>query len=182
MIVLIIGVPDSGKSNKAEEIVTSFSVSGSYYYIATMIPFGEDGRARVEKHRKARQNKGFTTVECPVDVASLTQTLPDLSQSVCLIECISNLVGNEMHRSDQIVSDAKEKDITEKIVSDVLTLAKSAKHTVIVSNEFPPQDPAYDDDTIGYVRLLSKVNARLTKEADRLFTLQEGEWIEHEDH
>ena len=33
-------------------------------YIATMYPFDEESRKRVQRHRKMRQGKGFETVEC----------------------------------------------------------------------------------------------------------------------
>ena len=45
MTVLIIGTPDSGKSEKAEEIALSLSQGKKKYYIATMIPYGEAGTA-----------------------------------------------------------------------------------------------------------------------------------------
>ena len=45
MNVLIIGYPDSGKSKLAEDMVLEMSAPGERVYIATMIPFGEEGRA-----------------------------------------------------------------------------------------------------------------------------------------
>ena len=69
MTVLIIGHPDSGKSELAERMVTEISAPGERIYLATMIPYGEDGAARVEKHRKMREGKGFTTIEAPFDIS-----------------------------------------------------------------------------------------------------------------
>ena len=44
MVVLIIGIPDSGKSKMAEKWAVRLSNGGRKFYIATMIPFGEDGQ------------------------------------------------------------------------------------------------------------------------------------------
>ena len=176
MIVLLIGVPDSGKSHKAEEIATELAAGGPLYYIATMVPYGEEGRKRVAKHRKMRKGKGFTTVECPLEITSLVHILPDLPCAVCLLECLSNLVGNEMHRDG-----ADAKNLADRITTEVLTLAQNARHTVIVSNDFPADDPQYDADTKDYVSLLSAVNRRLANHADRLLIFTEGEWKNRED-
>ena len=40
------------------------------YYIATMEVFGEEGRKKVERHKKLRQGKGFITIESPKDVGT----------------------------------------------------------------------------------------------------------------
>ena len=57
--VLIIGYPDSGKSAIAEKMVTEMSDPDCRLYVATMIPYGQEGRDRVEKHRRMRAGKGF---------------------------------------------------------------------------------------------------------------------------
>ena len=51
MMILVVGSPDSGKSVKAEELAAELSGNEKKIYLATMIPFGEEGAARVEKHR-----------------------------------------------------------------------------------------------------------------------------------
>lgn len=59
MTTLIIGYPDSGKSAMAERMVTEMSEPGERVYLATMIPFGQEGRDRIARHRKLREGKGF---------------------------------------------------------------------------------------------------------------------------
>ncbi|MEI3187291.1 MAG: bifunctional adenosylcobinamide kinase/adenosylcobinamide-phosphate guanylyltransferase [Lachnospiraceae bacterium] len=70
MIHLITGGSGSGKSAFAENCVMQ---SGAFerFYIATMKVWGEEGRRRVEKHRKMRQGKGFVTIECETDLNAL---------------------------------------------------------------------------------------------------------------
>ena len=55
MITLIIGTPGSGKSRKAEDIIESLSGGAEKIYVATMIPFGEDGNKRIEKYAEGQE-------------------------------------------------------------------------------------------------------------------------------
>ena len=63
MLTCVYGENSSGKSRYAESLVAA--THGPRFYIATMIPYGESGAKRVEKHRKQREDLGFTTVEDP---------------------------------------------------------------------------------------------------------------------
>ena len=172
MTVLIIGTPDSGKSEKAEETALFLAQDKKKYYIATMIPYGEEGKKRVEKHLKLREGKNFITIEKPVDVHELADEIPDLKKSTCLLECMSNLIGNEMHREGAL--DLEE--LPEHISRSVMKLADSCGDLVIVSNSFPMDDPDYDEDTRNYVRLVRAVNDDLRRRADRVYELTKGEW------
>ena len=198
MIVLVLGTPDSGKSKIAEDIVmrlaAGLDITGSpaeeggrnesgrlaapagmdKLYIATMIPFGEEGDRRIEKHRNMRAGKGFLTVEKYTEVDSLIGEITDLDRKCCLLECMSNLVGNEMHdpRNLSLSDEELEKLITEQ----VLALGKSCGHLVVVANRFLTEDAGYDDETRRYVRIADRVNEILKAGADKTCELAEGEW------
>ena len=198
MIVLVLGTPDSGKSKIAEDIVmrlaAGLDITGSpaeeggrnesgrlaapagmdKLYIATMIPFGEEGDRRIEKHRNMRAGKGFLTVEKYTEVDSLIGEITDLDRKCCLLECMSNLVGNEMHdpRNLSLSDEELEKLITEQ----VLALGKSCGHLVVVANRFLTEDAGYDDETRRYVRIAGRVNEILKAGADKTCELAEGEW------
>lgn len=184
MTVLIIGTPDSGKSEKAEDLAMELA-SGSQqmngvtlqkkYYIATMIPYGEEGAKRVEKHRKLREGKGFITIEKPTAVNELIDEISDLGDSTCLLECMSNLIGNEMHGTTDN-SSCSMNDLRDRIVNSVMDLAGVAANMVIVTNSFPLEDASFDEDTRQYVRLVNLVNEQLRKKVDRVYKLCEGEW------
>lgn len=82
----------SGKSRYAEDLLCALSGEGPRIYLATMEAMDEESRARVRRHRALRQNKGFSTLECPRDLDGLT--IP-VGSSV-LLEDLGNLWANEL--------------------------------------------------------------------------------------
>ena len=53
MLILVTGGSASGKSEYAEQCITMLHKGkNTLLYLATMQPYGEEGAARVEKHRK----------------------------------------------------------------------------------------------------------------------------------
>ena len=52
MLIIITGVSGSGKSEYAEQICCRLARDNKKYYVATMQPFGEEGRIRIEKHKR----------------------------------------------------------------------------------------------------------------------------------
>lgn len=88
---LIIGDSGSGKSAIAETLIVSYGASRRYY-IATMSASDAESQRRIARHRRMRDGKGFETLECPTDLAT---AVPDAAGDI-LLECLSNLVANEM--------------------------------------------------------------------------------------
>lgn len=166
MLVFITGGSGSGKSAYAENLVCRLSTEEKRYYLATMEAFGEEGRKRVEKHRKAREGKNFITIEQKRDLPEAVKKITkeaEPKESVCLLECMSNLVANEMFQGEQPFS---EKIVTEKILKDVEEFSTNLKHLVIVSNNVFEDGILYDEVTAGYNRALGQINQELTRRAD----------------
>ncbi len=61
MLTLIIGGAASGKSEFGENLV--LSLPGQRVYTATMEPWDDECLARIRKHRRQREGKGFLTLE-----------------------------------------------------------------------------------------------------------------------
>lgn len=161
MICLVIGTPDSGKSALAEELIASIPGDRCKYYIATMIPYGEEGAERVARHREMREGKGFTTLEVPFDVNGTEMP----ADSIILLECVSNLTANELFERKTPPAECED-----KIVRDICALADSAGDMVIVTNHFQISED-FDDETALYSRVLDRINSRLRKKADRIIDL-----------
>jgi len=96
MICFVLGKPNSGKSLRAEELAVSMADEHKVY-VATMKVIDEAGRARVEKHRKQREGKGFETVELLYGLLKLPPMIEEPEKTTVLLECLSNLVGNEIY-------------------------------------------------------------------------------------
>lgn len=193
MMYLIIGGSGSGKSAYAEELLFSLPDAGKKYYIATMQVCDEESRRRVQKHRKQREGKRFDTIEQPVHVSgALTQM--DAGKKSAMLECVSNLVANEMFAKDIYAEDMyandphvedmhaddcdvmetglkKSKDcsaeaVADKIVDDIMKLHQPLQQLVIVSNNVFEDGVSYDEMTMEYIKTMGIVNQKLAAVAD----------------
>lgn len=127
-------------------------------YIATMQVYGEEGKARVSKHRRLRAGKGFDTLECPVDLDRI-----QASSDVALLECMSNLVANEMFRGEDVVA---EDLVVDKVIHDVRSLMEVMPQLVVVSNNIFEDGVDYPESTKAYMRALGRINCWLAGQAD----------------
>lgn len=159
MMTLVIGGAASGKSEFAEELVLQAG-SKPRYYIATMQPFDAECRARIRRHREMRAQKQFETVECFVYLEQVT--LPQ--KGVVLLECMSNLVANELYSPEGAGDNA-----VESIRRGILRLRSQCEELVIVSNEVFSGGSRYEGDTLRYLRLLAQVNRMLAAQADEVY-------------
>ncbi len=178
MVVLVVGVPDSGKSVLSENVALELSGENKRIYLATMEILDEAGYERVKKHRKLREGKGFFTIEAPVRAWEAVSGQADLKDSTVLIECISNLVGNVMHDEKFMKTEGAQSlrnCAVRAVVSDVEQICRAAKNVVIVTNSFAQRDE-FDEETKEYIACLDEVNNELKKAADEVYEFVKGEW------
>lgn len=183
MLNLITGGSGSGKSEYAESLAVAAhkkSPEGKLYYIATMYPYDEECVKRIEKHRKMRSRKGFTTIECYTHLEKVKVTGKD----VVLLECMSNLLANEMYRKEgrlradvfsvrsdspsgqtDSLHDEQLHKLYEAILTPLFHLAQQAAHMVVVTNEVFSDGTEYEEETGRYLRLLGKINCETAGKA-----------------
>lgn len=161
MMTLVIGGAASGKSEFAETQVLE-SGEGPRYYIATMQPFDKECLARIHRHRQMREKKQFQTIECYVNLSSVT--LPE--KGTVLLECMSNLVANEMYGPEGAGANA-----IEAILQGIEHLRAQCKNLVIVSNEVFSGGTAYQGDTLSYLKTLALINRALAAKADKVYEI-----------
>ncbi len=169
MMTLVIGTPDSGKSLLAEELCLRTG-DRERYYLATMQVMDEEGIRRVKKHRKQREGKGFITLERELAPAGAVEEMAHPGEATVLLECVSNLVGNELYK-EPLSRNPDEERFAEKIAAEIGQLADSVHHLVVVTNDYPLSDPGYDEPTIKYVSILQAVNRKLRLLADEIYDL-----------
>lgn len=152
MIALVIGGSGSGKSAFAEELVLSLA-GQPHIYLATMQNYGdEETNRRIARHRDIRADRGFTTVEKPMDVGSTA-----VPQGACvLLECLPNLVANEMFDGGDV----------DRIIPDLNTLTDCCASLVIVTDNVSCDGVTYGESTTAYLNLLAKCAAHIAARAD----------------
>ena len=166
MITLVYGGSGSGKSAFAEDLVCKTNYPNRYY-LATMQSFDEESEKRIKRHKSLRDGKGFITVESPVDIEN---AIID-KDSIVLLECMSNLVANEMFR------DETPKTFTEcadKILDDVKALSKKTDELVIVTNNIFEDGISYEEGTKEYMRALGLINETLAEISNEVYEVVVG--------
>ena len=177
MLVFIYGGSGSGKSVYAENYSRDFKEKNRYY-LATMKVSDEESVKRVEKHRSQRQGLSFSTIELPVDIFKASNALSEYREdNLILLECMSNLVANEMFRDGDFLS---LEEVVAKVLKDIDTLNNKASTLIIVSNNIFEDGIAYDSYTKEYMRALGRINKSLAKQADKIIEVVVGIGIEHE--
>lgn len=158
MLTLIIGKNDSGKSAYAESLVCR--VGGARYYIATMIPYGEEGTARVNKHLRQREGMGFTTLELPYAIGSAAVP-PD---AAVLLEDVSNLLSNSIFGRGGTAAE---------VFTDIAALHECCR--ILVAVTIGGLDASsYEGETRGYIESLNALNTALFGLADTVVEMKDG--------
>lgn len=154
MLTLVIGGAASGKSEFAENLV--LTLPGRRVYVATMEPYDGECLARIEKHRCQRAGKGFLTLERYRDLDGLE--VP--TGANVLLECMSNLLANELYSPQGGGSAA--------VLGGVERLCARCANLTIVTNEVFSGGKDYEGDTLRYLRALGSVNRALAARANRV--------------
>lgn len=166
---LITGGSGSGKSEYAEKTAVwkhrCDCPGGLLYYIATMKPYDEECYARIRRHRRMRGEKQFITKECYTHLERIEAG----GQDVVLIECMSNLLANEMYLEQGRIKERGEGAyvrLEEAVLSPLRKLEAKAGCVVVVTNEVFSDGMTYDEETGCYVKLLGMINQALADMAD----------------
>ena len=169
MMTLILGGSGSGKSAYAEDYLLRNAGDKKKYYIATMQIWDEEMQAKVDRHHRLRQGKGFTTIEQPIALEqAVTQMEP---AGAALLECMSNLTANEMFSEEQPL---ERQTVITKILRGVDVLKKQADPLVIVTNNVFEDGVIYDNATMEYIEALGRINEKLAEEVDEVVEVVAG--------
>lgn len=187
MLHIVYGGSASGKSSYAESFAMSLQGEGRLLYIATMYPYkwntteiDPETMQRIERHRAMRADKGFDTVECYRHVEHIMAK----RQDVLLLECMSNLLANEMYLEQdsddgglaETMSEVEKtgvgmsetlSPVSKKIVQALVNLSTRVQELVIVTNDVFSDGGSltYDESTREYVKNLAEINCALAREA-----------------
>lgn len=178
MMRLILGGSASGKSEYAEGLAGDLAGDRPLFYLATMQEDGEETLARIDRHVRRREGMGFHTLEIPYDLdcSSFAEALGPVSPSylpretggVILLECVSNLLANQIfdRRSGGYDQD--------RFCEGILGLGKLCQDLVIVSNNVHEDGIQYDPMTQNYIRQLGQINRRLARSCGQVTEIVAG--------
>lgn len=169
MITLVTGGSGSGKSSYAEKLFSEIKGIDLKYYLATMKVFDDEGEKKVARHRKMRSDKGFLTVEQPDDIDRAHEKM-EAGRKAVLLECMSNLVANEMYRERIYTCD----EVAGKILEDIKALEEKVEHLVIVTNNVFEDGIRYDKETTEYLKTLDRINIFLAERAEKVVEVVVG--------
>ena len=154
MMILITGGVKSGKSRFALKLAKGFKKKA---FIATGVPFDEEMKRRIEKH-KAERGRGFGEYEEPVNLGTLLRKISS-KYDVIRIDCMTTWLGNLFHYKV---------DLEEKVSEFIESL--SGKE-IIITNEVGFGIIPSDKTTREYAEELGKLNSRLASLADEVYLM-----------
>lgn len=158
LLILIIGGAAGGKSELAEQICGR-SGNGRKVYIAAMAAQDAESKQRIAKHREMRKDKGFTTIEHAL--CGQYSQLVFSEYETALLECVSNLLANEMYIAGESAEGA-----ASKIIEYIGRIGGGVQNTVVVSNDIFGGAGDHDAFTHGYIKALGSINRILAQKAD----------------
>ncbi len=164
MIILVTGGSGSGKSKFAENLAVKLNKNG-LLYIATMIPMDEESVNRIKRHQNQRKEKGFQTLECYTNLKNL-----EIKNSpTVLLECMSNLLANEMYSDDGILNSPVKVPVKEEILKGITHLTAVCEQVIIVSNEVFSDNGSLYEETTEYIKILGEINCSIAKIASNVY-------------
>lgn len=158
MRTLIIGGASCGKSEYAEAL--TMQRPGKRYYVASLMPLDEGSRKCIARHQNMRAQKGFITLERYTDLAGLY--LP--ARGTALLECLGNLVANELFAPGGAGADNAE----DAIVSGIAALGHQCDDLIVVTNDVFADGCDFDGDMLRYIHTLAHLNRALARCFDRV--------------
>ena len=164
MLELVTGGSGSGKSAYAESRICEWNRQDTnpLFYIATMFPYGEETEKKIERHRILRKGKGFETLEWYTGL-KLHLEEGSLQGSDVLLECMSNLVANEMYMESGAGCHADQ-----AILEGIQELNQQCSNLVIVTNEVFSESVPDSPEMKEYKRILGKINREIATMADQV--------------
>ena len=171
-IILVTGGSRSGKSNFAESLCKS--KNNETAYIATSIPFDNEMKDRVRKHKESRP-QNWTTYEIYKDIYSIVKDIANSHQTV-ILDCVTLLVNNLMFSYDIDIDNANPEQINqlEKYIKDqVIKLIDEVRNTdlyfVLVTNELGMGIIPGNKLSRIYSEIVGRINQYIASQSDEVY-------------
>lgn len=164
MLYMIFGGSGSGKSEYAEDLAVKLC-PGEKVYLATLQDIDEEMEKRIEDHRAMRKGKHFITMEQGISL----ETIDLCGQRLVLLECMTNLLANEMYSPQA----QKDEPVSDYIMKGIRHIKNQVEDLIVIAQDSFSEVPM-DPEMRRYVRESGRVNQKLAKEADVVIEVKFG--------
>lgn len=172
MTVFISGGAKCGKSSIAQDLTVALAKSGKHYYVATMIPSGEEDQERIHRHLADRAGMGFETVECFKNILSVAE-----SDGTFLVDNITSLIQNALFSVEKNYE--MDLEAAKRCADELIAFAKIVRHAVFVSDYIYSDAERYSESTEMYRKCLASIDRRLAEICDTVVEVSAGQMIIH---
>ena len=176
-IVLVTGGARSGKSNFAESLC--INQNNSTAYIATSIPFDDEMKDRVKKHKESRP-QNWETYEIYKDIYTIVKEISKKHKTV-ILDCVTLLVNNLMFTYGIDIDDAKQEEINqlELYIKDqvnklIIELKKTELYVVVVTNELGMGVVPANKLSRVYTDITGRINQQIAQSSDEVYFVVSG--------
>ena len=176
-VILVTGGARSGKSNFAEKLC--IDRNNSTAYIATSIPFDDEMKDRVKKHKESRP-QNWKTYEIYKDIYSIIEEISKNHKTI-ILDCVTLLVNNLMFTYDLDIDKARQDEINnlELYIKDqVNKLIKEIKSTnlyfVAVTNELGMAVVPANKLSRVYTDIVGRINQQIASQSDEVYFVVSG--------
>ena len=169
-VILVTGGSRSGKSRHAQELAEK--AGGQRIFVATCPAVDAEMEERIQRHREARQDRGWDTIEEPVDLEGVLRLLD--RGEVLLVDCLTLWVNNLMYEGEKEGREVTEDEVAERCCR-VLDACSGREGTVLfVTNEvglgIVPDNPL----ARRYRDLVGRCNQVMAAGADQVMFMVSG--------
>lgn len=163
-VILITGGARSGKSGYSLKLVRA--QEKKVIYIATAEALDVEMKRRIRLHKRNR-DKGWVTIEEPLDVLGAVKKLP-AGKRVILLDCLTLFISNLIFKG------LSDRAVYGEIKAILKALRQKADTAIIVTNELGSGIVPNDKLTRRFRDLQGRVNQIVSGEADCVYLLVSG--------
>ena len=176
-VILVTGGARSGKSNFAEKLCKD--QNNNTAYIATSIPFDDEMKERVKKHKESRP-QNWKTYEIYKDIYTIINDISKEHKTV-ILDCVTLLVNNlmftyeiDIDNSTQDEINGLEKYIKEQVEKLLIEIKKTNLYFVIVTNELGLGGVSINKLTRIYTDIIGRINQQIATHSDEVYFVVSG--------
>lgn len=171
-IILVTGGARSGKSSFAEKLC--IERNNETAYIATSIPFDDEMKDRVRKHKESRP-QNWKTYEIYKDIYSIIDSISKTHKTV-ILDCVTLLVNNLMFTHGMDIEKANQQEINdlEIYIKDqvnklMIELKKTNLYFVAVTNELGMAVVPANKLSRVYTDIVGRINQQIASQSDEVY-------------